>query len=518
MVKVGEVFWVARVEGQGKASAAAQDLQDDMGDVAEQSTKAAAAQETVASTTGDAADSQDDAAGSTGVLTTAYSLLGSGLLFAANRTGLMTVATLAYSKAAGVAAAATTAWNIAQGGVGGLLKKLGGLLGTASAYLSGFVSWLLAGSAGAFAVAGAIGAAIGLLGVWILEVTGALDAIKGFGEWVGNQLPGFVRDGLLNVLSIVVGPLAVLGGLIVGFVEDGFSGAFDRAGQIVDIFIGSWARNIGRLGAIFDKGIQAVISGFNQFVTIARNGFNSFFNWVLGGWNLVTNRLGGLFNGLITGFLNGFRRIQAIGTSAFNGFKEAATGAVEDIESFFTGIPDKIASVPGEINSIFSDLGEGLSNKFAQLWNAMIPAEVGLEPVTLPTVTIDAGPLGSADVGGQTIFGGVTFDLPQLQAGGLIEDPGIAEVHRGEAVLPEPITSALQSGSGMVGQSAESRASAVGGTGGGGGGETTVENNYDITLGDQSLDLSNLDRRTLKTLARLVGDELGDDTGNITGA
>ena len=47
MVKVGEVYWVARVEGQGKASAAASKLQDDMGGVAETSEKAASGLELV---------------------------------------------------------------------------------------------------------------------------------------------------------------------------------------------------------------------------------------------------------------------------------------------------------------------------------------------------------------------------------------------------------------------------------------------------------------------------------------
>jgi hypothetical protein len=132
----------------------------------------------------------------------------------------------------------------------GVLWVLRGLVSVGSTLLgwgTKFVSWLAAGSSGALAFGAAIGFIIGMLGVWILEITGVLDWIRTLGKALGTDLPGWARDGLIAVVALFTGWLAVLGGLVVGFIEGGFSGAWKRASEVVSIFAGSFERTFGRV-------------------------------------------------------------------------------------------------------------------------------------------------------------------------------------------------------------------------------------------------------------------------------
>lgn len=415
MVRVGEVTWVARVEGQGKVSAAASDLQEDMGQVAQTSEKAAAAQNEVGEATGESSDKIDSASRSTGALNTATGLLSSTLFFGAKQTGLLTVATKAYTVAAWGATAATKAWGISLGGLAAIKAGLLGGVAKLIAVGKGFVAWLAAGSAGALAFAAAIGVGLGLLGVWILETLGALDAVQRFGGWVREVLPDWVADGILMAISLVAGPLAAFGGFILGTIRGGFSEGFATARQVVDNFVGAWERNLGRAWDVISGFFGDIRSGFSDLLSDAR------------------------------------------------GFA--------------------------------ADVGDALSGKIKSGFNAVVP-----DSVSLPSTTLSAPSWAG---GMSATIGGGSLNLPQLDVGGRIRESGVAEVHKGEAVIPEPLVDAAESG---------------GSGGGGSGGTTTVENNYSIEIGDQSLDLSDVDRGTLRMLADLIGDELGENTGNITGA
>ncbi|MDJ1434771.1 hypothetical protein [Halostagnicola sp. A-GB9-2] len=78
-----------------------------------------------------------------------------------------------------------------------------------------------------------------------------------------------------------------------------------------------------------------------------------------------------------------------------------------------------------QMGDIVGEMGDTAGGFLSDSWNAVIPSEVGVDPVTLPTVDVDAGPLGSTTVGGQTVFDGVSFDLPQLATGGRITGDGV---------------------------------------------------------------------------------------------
>lgn len=414
MVRIGEVFWVASVKGADDAADSADQLNDSMGSVAGAAIGAASAQDDYADSASEANEQTERGSFVTGALNVAQSLLGSTLFFTSQSFSVASVAATAYTGAMSLATTATS-------GLAAVVTYLGGGLATATGYVSGFVSWLAAGSAGALAFGAAVGLAIGTLGVWILEVTGALDAVRNFGAWVGNVLPGWVRDGLLQMLSLAVGPLSVFGGFIVGFVQGGFDEAFRKAGQVVDVFIGSWDRQIGRIVSVAEDGW-----------TMLKQGWTDFKNWIFG---------------------------------------------VVD------GIVDKIMAIP-----------DAAAEAADSIPRSDIAGEAGRQ----------AGGAASWAAGGLSDAASGEVNLPSLDSGGLVRHDGIAQVHKGEAVIPESIVQ----GANRDGGSRTARVPA-----GGGDEETT----YNIEIGDQTLDLSNVSRSTLRELAAMIDSEIGSSTGNLAG-
>lgn len=210
---------------------------------------------------------------------------------------------LTYLKSLGAVLKGAVLWAIR-----GLITAGTTLIGWGKA----FVAWLSAGSAGALAFAGAIGFMVGMLGVAALEVTGVLKWVRKLGMMLGTKLPGWARDGMLMLTSLFVGPLAVIGAAIVGFVQGflrgGLSAGIDQAvknaKQVLGIFSGAWTRQLGRVGNTI-KGwknsalryIDDVVTGFKSLPQKIRNAMSS-----LPG--LVTGMLKAGFNAAIPSSIN----------------------------------------------------------------------------------------------------------------------------------------------------------------------------------------------------------------------
>jgi hypothetical protein len=157
--------------------------------------------------------------------------------------------------------------SLAAGAVG-LFGKLipsltaGGAVKAAARALTSFAGTLAGVVSGSLAAAAALGVLIGLIGVAILETTGVLQAVRDLGVAVGQGLPAAVRDGMLAVLSLFVGPLAVIGAAIKGFVSgvldgslrEGIDRAIGNATQVLGTFAGAWRRLFAR--------VDDIVSGF----------------------------------------------------------------------------------------------------------------------------------------------------------------------------------------------------------------------------------------------------------------
>lgn len=444
MVKIGEVFWVASVKGADTATEQADEIEDSMGSVASSATEAANAQNRYGEATSEAGERTGRLSFLTGGLNVAQSLLGSTLFFTAQSFGVAGTAATAYAGAMTVAAAASTGLTAAAAKLSGVVAAISGALAVASGKASGLIAWFMAGSAGALALAAGIGVAVGLMGVFALEITGVMDRVRNFGRTLGTELPGWARDGIINLISLFAGGLAIIGGFISGFVR-GFISDFQRARE----------NGVGIVGSLW----AGITGGFRQGVNDALGVFNIF----VGAWERQLARLKSASDA-------GWNRLQ----QGWTDLKDWIFGIVDGIVGKIMEIPDAAkeaaSSIPG------ADLAGG-------------------------AVGATGGVVGGAtDVGGDLISGG--RDLLGIQSGGVIQESGVAEVHRGEAVIPRRLVEAAE------------RPAASGGDGSG---DTTVEQTYDIDLGDQSLDLSTLDRSTLRVLARMIGEEMGTATGNVAG-
>ena len=256
MVQIGTIEYEARVTGAADAKSQTDDLQqsqEDLGETAESSASSLNNFSGTVETTGDRSSQTNR---QTGIFDHSLRLLGStshfvggALLGMAGKIGIVGTAIKG----------ATLAVGVLKGAFAGLTLK--GVLGSVVGGLKAGAAWLAAGSAGALAFAGVIGAGIGLLGAWILHTTGALAAVQRFGAWVGEVLPDWVRDGLLQIISLVAGPLAALGGFIIGTFEGGFGEGIARAREVVDIFVGAWERQIGRVVDFGERSWERLTSG-----------------------------------------------------------------------------------------------------------------------------------------------------------------------------------------------------------------------------------------------------------------
>jgi hypothetical protein len=355
MVVIGTLSWNVNVEGAAEAKQQAQAMSTGMDETAEQATVSAENLDELSATymnlealMGDTAQAAEEQESSLAQTALAYvglaevlgmtteeeeeqesqsSFLASGLFFLASMVGRLI---LQYTALGGILGTATklfgglaraikwvaglplASWAATIGGAlkSGVLWVLRGIVsigGTLLSWGSSFVSWLAAGSAGALAFAAAIGFVIGMIGVWILKVTGVLDWIGKLGQSLSVSLPGWARDGILAVIGIFAGGLALLGGLVIGFIEGGFSGAWKRAAQIVDIFFGSFKRTFNRLVDWGSGIVDGFVQWFVDFKNDAIDSVDSFVDDVLGSVeNLgedmsrhITEGLRGVFNSVI---------------------------------------------------------------------------------------------------------------------------------------------------------------------------------------------------------------------------
>lgn len=448
MAEVGELTWIAEIKEVADAKREASEVTDDLEGMAE-----------VARETDDAVKDVDDSAGglgksfgtlgkTTGLVNGMLGLLNSSLIV------LILQFTGLRGKVLGTIASLQALYGVL--GTGGLL----GVLSTIGTKLGAFASWVAAGSAGALAFAAALGAVIGLIGVWILKITGVLDVIGDLGSALADRLPGWATDAILAVISIFAGGLAVLGGVILGFMEGGLSGAIERGSEVLFIFVDAWVRLAERVREVAGDLLDGLIE------------------WAGNVKKRVAEGLTGAFDTFLEGMSNTW---------------DAAVELKDDLVRWASDLASQVSST--------------VTNAFTGGWNAAVPDRLDIPEISIGGQEIGVniagkyigGELPSVSVGGQSL------DLPQMKRGGMVESAGAVELHDDEMVLPADISR------GVIDAIRRFRAGggSGGGAGDGSGGDTIIEQVL-VEIGDQSLDIRDLDRFTLQTLAELIGDEMGD--------
>jgi len=130
-------------------------------------------------------------------------------------------------------------------GLGKLASVIGGLvpsafaLGKAFGVIQAAASGLAQFVAASTAATAAVGALIGVFGVWVLEVTGVLDAITSLGSSIRSQI-GVLADFALAFSAVATGGIAPLvaaiGAFITGTIDGGLSEGVSRAKEVLGVF------------------------------------------------------------------------------------------------------------------------------------------------------------------------------------------------------------------------------------------------------------------------------------------
>jgi len=270
--------------------------------------------------------------------------------------------------------------------VGLLLDKIGLMnanLGALKTSIGRVIVQLSSLIGGSLAAAAAIGVFVGGLGVLLLEVTGVLDAVRGFGQYVANSLPASIRDGLLSVTSLFTVLLATIGAAITGFVqgtlkgglEQGVETAVSNVRQVLATFVGAWRRTVSRVGA-FAGNLAAGITDFidrvangaedlaGKITTAITDAVDNATDW---GRELIENLVSGISENINLIIEAAGKVAQALEDNLSDGIIDAISQVGKSAESLAKAISEFLPRSPAEKGPL-SDLdqtGPGLVDTFA---------------------------------------------------------------------------------------------------------------------------------------------------------
>jgi ABC-type multidrug transport system fused ATPase/permease subunit len=263
-------------------------------------------------------------------------------------------------------------------------------LGTVASAASTVAS-IIAGSTAALV---AIGAALGAVGVKLLDMVGFFDVVGDAGEAFGEMMGQDVTDAVLAVVGVLsfglIPLLGAVGAAILQLVRGDLSGAVDAFMRVFEIFGGAIMRTLnGVIDFLTRWGGRFFRAGKREFNKLVRgatqwgsNLISSFanavfgFDWVDWGQELL-NDIGA--------------EIQRIIDEAPQWGREIAAGIADGIRNAPDGAGKAVAEQAGVANE---------------------------------------GQEGLLDVQGSPV------DVPVLQSGGFIEETGLAYLHAGEQVIP----------------------------------------------------------------------------------
>lgn len=331
-----------------------------------------------------------------------------------------------------------------------------GFFGTALSFVIGTVGTLI----------GTLGGLAGLMSGAVLAAFVALLALspdfrKGFIEGISDGLKDLwnaakttveVITGAVNTLAGVVGPV--------------LSPILNVLGDVNEKF--SILENLGyALGKalVYLLGGLVVIKAFVALVSVVSTviGVLSTVVSVVGTVIAVLNPL----TLIILGVVAVLGTLYVAWRDNWFGIRDIVGGVVDWMTKKIQNFVNWVLTIPSKIRNAFSGIGQSISSS--------IP-----------------------DVSGGFNIGNV--GLPSLDTGGVVERSGTAVIHKGEAIIPADVA----------------RNTGMTGGGGGGGGPTKVEIDIGgVDIGDQTMDLSKMNRTDIRALAQEIASVLGDEVRNV---
>ena len=492
MVQIGTIEYEAKVSNVAEAQKNANDFAESNREMGESARNAGAASAFLGSMLGHTSDAEQEAADGAEQTDERFTLLGSTALALLGTLGSLALNFLGISSVAGTV---TGALGSLYAWLSGL--TLSGIVGSVTGAISSFVSWLAAASAGALAVAGAIGVVIGVIGIWILKVAGALGIMRDFATYVGNTFPDEVIAGFLTILSPIMAPLGALGAFIVGTLDGGFSEGFARAREALNVFKVAWNMTIDNAIALGENLSTWMSNRFPRSVQDAILVVTSIF---AGGFATIGNFVAGYIQ---DGFDEGLRRARQTLMVFFGAWQRTfarvgnfASGVVNRVANAFRSGFSRVRSfVMGVINRIRSAINS-LMGRIEDVRQAAADAAD-----TARDVSPVGGPGGGASDEGAIGWTGLPVDVPFAQSGGRVGETGAAVIHKDEQILPPSTAQTLRSGGGM--------------NGGNGGNGVNIES-MNVTLSGD-FDPSKVSRRDVEKFADRLVDAIGDKTNRRSG-
>lgn len=211
------------------------------------------------------------------------------------------------------------------------------IISTVIGWIGTFVSAIASSTVAVFAIAAAIGAAIGTFVVWILKITGVLKWIGNLGAAVRNIVGGPIADFILALGTItgILPLLGALGGFIIGFLEGGLSEGIARATEVLNVFLDATVRTFNNIvsaaGDLIDGAINMIVGGLNNAVGA-----------VTGAARNVANSITGTISDVING-INPLRWGRDLMDEFISGINER----IGDVESLAEDVVDSVRGALG---------------------------------------------------------------------------------------------------------------------------------------------------------------------------
>ena len=288
----------------------------------------------------------------------------------------------------------------------------------------------------------------GILSNLPMILNAAVQLITSFIEGIVNMLPTIIQMGIQLIITLLQGIINNLPAII------------QAAVQIVMSLITGLIQAIPQLIAAIPQLIAAIIETI--FTT----------NWLQVGMDILT----GIINGIVSMVPGLTDAVKAL-PEAFRGAWESIKSIFSNVFGFFKGVWDTVVGVFTTIGAAISD---AISGAVKGAINKVLSGAIGIINGFISGINAVIGVINA--IPGVNIAKINKLEVPQLAAGGVIDQPTLAMVGEGkqtEAVLPldtlwgkmkSMLDSAIkESGGGGIIESLLQRLQGIG-TGGGGGG------------------------------------------------
>ncbi len=183
------------------------------------------------------------------------------------------------------------------------------------------------------------------------------DAVVKLGPAFSDLMP------YLKVIGVIIG--AVILAAIWTFSEE-LKVAAGIISNVVVPIIGVFAKVLGAIGTVVIAAAHLVIDHWGQIKSFISGAVHAVVSVITTVWNTITGIVGGVFGAVL-----------GVVTGAWDSISGAVTTGIDNVVSFFSGLPGKITSTLGDLSQLLYDAGSkiiggllsGITDKFNDVKN-----------------------------------------------------------------------------------------------------------------------------------------------------